>query len=54
MPSIYKGLDYKVKRDALGTYVTKNELHNTNSQFNQKTRPNLVYDIFYHPHTKQV
>lgn len=49
MPSIYKGFDYDVKEDELGPYVTKNELYNTNSKFNEETRPNLVYDIYYRP-----
>lgn len=49
MPSVYKGFDYLVKEDERGPYVTKNELHNTNSKFNEETRPNLVYDIYYRP-----
>jgi len=49
MPSIYKGFNYEVKTDALGSYVTKNELYNTNSKFNEVTRKNLVYDIYYRP-----
>ena len=47
MPSIYKGFDYELKEDEFGPYVTKNELYNTNSKFNEETRPNLVYDIYY-------
>ncbi len=49
MPSIYKGFDYELKEDDLGPYVTKNELYNTNSRFNEETRPNLVFDIYYRP-----
>ena len=47
MPSIYKGFDYEVEEDEHGQYVRKNELYNTNSAFNEETRPNLVYDIYY-------
>jgi adenine-specific DNA-methyltransferase len=49
MPSVYKGFDYGVKEDEHGPYVTKNELYNTNSAFNEATRPNLVFDIYYEP-----
>jgi len=47
MPSVYKGFNYEIKHDSRGPYVTKNELHNTNSAFNEKTRPNLIFDIYY-------
>lgn len=47
MPSIYKGFNYTAKEDERGPYVTKNELYNTNSAFNEVTRPNLVFDIYY-------
>lgn len=54
MPSVYKGAGYPVKRDELGDYVTKNELHNTNSKFNEVTAPTMVYRIHYHPRTREV
>jgi adenine-specific DNA-methyltransferase len=54
MPNAYKGFDYKVESDQRGPYVLKNELHNTNSVFNEETRPNLVYDIYFHPKTHEV
>lgn len=47
MPDMYKGFDYSLKNDKYGSYVTTNELYNSNSVFNEETRPNLVYDIFY-------
>lgn len=47
MPSIYRGFDYEAKHDERGPYITKNELYNTNSAFNEVTRPNLVFDIYY-------
>ena len=49
MPSIYKGFNYELKEDDIGPYVTKNQLYNTNSGFNEETRPNLVFDIYYRP-----
>ena len=49
MPTVYKGFDYGVKEDEHGPYVTKNELYNTNSIFNEVTRRNLVFDIYYDP-----
>ena len=54
MPSIYKGFNYNTKTDQYGTYVTKNELYNTNSIFNEETRPNLVFDIYYDPRNQRV
>ncbi|MDH3044290.1 site-specific DNA-methyltransferase [Gordonia alkanivorans] len=54
MPSVYKGFKYNVKRDEYGPYVTKNELYNTNSAFNEVTRPNLVYDIYYNPESGEI
>jgi len=54
MPSVYKGFNYELKTDDRGPYVTKNELYNTNSAFNEATRPNLVYDIYYNPETGEI
>jgi adenine-specific DNA-methyltransferase len=54
MPSVYKGFNYEILEDEHGPYVLKNELHNTNSAFNEATRPNLVYDIYFHPGTRDV
>ncbi|MET7793265.1 site-specific DNA-methyltransferase [Micrococcus luteus] len=54
MPSIYKGLSYKAEHDERGAYVLKNELYNTNSAFNEVTRPNLVFDIYYNTETGDV
>jgi len=54
MPSVYKGFNYELKRDEHGPYVTKNELYNTNSAFNEVTRPNLVYDIYYDPDSGEI
>lgn len=54
MPSTYKGLDYDVQHDEIGSFVIKNELYNSNSAFNEETRPTLVYLIFWNPKTGDV
>lgn len=54
MPSSYKGFNAEVKTDAKGTYIITNELYNSNPIFNEETRPNLVYDIFYDPLNRRV
>lgn len=54
MPSAYRGLDYQVQHDAYGSYVIKNELYNSNSAFNEETRPTLVYTILWNPDTGDV
>ena len=47
MPSSYKGLDYEIKKDDKGSYITTHELYNGNSKFNEETRPTLVFDVYY-------
>lgn len=54
MPDVYKGASYTIHSDEMGQFVVKNELHNTNSAFNEETRPNLVFDIYYNPGTGEV
>jgi len=54
MPSSYKGFNYGIESDNKGDFVVKNELHNTNSAFNEKTRPNLVFNIHYNFKTREV
>lgn len=54
MPNTYKGFNYEVKKDEISQYVIKNELFNSNSIFNEETRPNLVYDIYFNPKTNEV
>jgi adenine-specific DNA-methyltransferase len=54
MPTVYKGFSFTVQEDAHGPYVLKNELYNTNSAFNEITRPNLVFDIYFNPDTGDV
>lgn len=54
MPDIYKGFNFEIKEDIYGKYITTHELNNGNSAFNEISRPNLVFDIFYNPDTKEV
>ena len=54
MPSVYRGFDYSAQEDERGPFVLKNELYNTNSAFNEVTRPNLVFDIYFNPKTREV
>jgi adenine-specific DNA-methyltransferase len=54
MPTVYKGFNYTAQHDERGPYVLKNELYNTNSAFNEVTRANLVYDIYFNPTTQEV
>ncbi len=54
MPDAYKSDEYDELKDELGTFVIKNELYNTNSAFNEVTRPNLVFNILYNDKTKDI
>ena len=54
LQSAYKGFDYDVLRDSKGSYVLKNQLYNTNSAFNESTRPSLVFNIHYNAGTGEV
>ncbi len=54
MPTVYRGFNYTVQEDDLGPYVLKNQLYNTNSGFNEVTRKNLVFDIYFNPDTGDV
>lgn len=54
MPETYKGFDYTLQSDDIGPFVIKNELYNSNSKFNEETRPNLVFDIYYDPSSGEV
>jgi hypothetical protein len=54
MPTTYKGFNYKVEHDEYGPYIVGSELYNSNSIFNETTRRNLVFDIYYNPKTHAV
>lgn len=47
MPDTYKNTIKDIKRDDVGEYIIGDELKNNNSSFNEATRPNLVFDIYY-------
>ena len=47
--SAYRIGDYEILQDERGEYVIKNELYNTNSKFNEETRPTMVFNIHYNP-----
>jgi adenine specific DNA methylase Mod len=53
-PEVYKNKNYEIFEDSYGQYVLKNELYNSNSDFNEETRPNLVFDIYYNPKSKEI
>lgn len=54
MPLVYRLPKRRIKSDARGSYVTKNELYNTNSKFNELTAASLVYAIHYNQVTGEV
>jgi len=54
MPDAYKMQDREILNDDIGSYVIKNQLHNTNKEFNENTRPNLVFVIHYNPKTSEI
>src|SRR5690606_29143290 len=43
----YKSAAKNILTDEKGEYVIGDELKNNNSAFNEVTRPNLVFDIYY-------
>lgn len=47
MPDAYKSSAKDILIDGKGEYVIGDELKNNNSAFNEVTRPNLVFDIYY-------
>ncbi len=51
MPETYKMAEWEMMSDNHSEYIIKNELHNNNQKFNEETRPNLVFDIYYNPQT---
>ncbi len=48
-PNAYKKNDYDLLEDDFGTFVIKNELHNTNKKYDEITRSNLTFYIHYNP-----
>lgn len=54
MPDTYKGFNKDIRRDDRGEFAVGDTLYNHNRKFNEETRPNLVYSIFYNPDTKEI
>lgn len=54
MPDTYKGFKKDVREDAIGEFAIGDTLYNHNRKFNEETRPNLVFSIFYNPVTEEI
>lgn len=54
MPDAYKGLKKDIRTDARGAFAVGDTLYNHNRIFNEETRPNLVFSIFYNPDTGEI
>lgn len=54
MPLAYKKQAHEILCDETGEYVIKHELPNINKLFNEETRPNLVFTIYYNPQTQDI
>lgn len=54
MPDSYKGFNKDIRTDQRGQFAVGDTLYNHNRQFNEETRPNLVFSIFYNPETEEI
>ena len=54
MPDAYKGLRRDIREDELGPFAVGDTLYNHNRKFNEETRPNLVFSIYYRPDTGEL
>lgn len=54
MPDSYKGFDRDIRTDRMGPFAVGDTLYNHNRRFNEETRPNLVFSVFYHPQTGEI
>ena len=54
MPDSYKGFNKDVRSDGRGQFAVGDTLYNHNRKFNEETRPNLVFSIFYNPVTEDI
>mgnify|MGYP002568583445 CR=1 FL=1 len=54
MPDTYKGFNKDIREDARGKFAIGDTLYNHNRKFNEETRPNLVFSIFYNPETEEI
>lgn len=49
MPDTYKGFNKDIRTDDKGMFAIGDTLYNHNRKFNEETRPNLVFSIYYNP-----
>lgn len=54
MPDTYKGFNKDIRKDEIGEFAIGDTLYNHNRKFNEETRPNLVFSIFYNPVTEDI
>lgn len=54
MPDVYKGFKKDLREDKYGPFAIGDTLYNHNRKFNEETRPNLVFSIFYNPITEEI
>ena len=54
LPDSYKGFNKDVRSDDRGQFAVGDTLYNHNRKFNEETRPNLVFSIFYNPVTEDI
>ena len=54
MPDSYKGFNKDIRTDSRGLFAIGDTLYNHNRKFNEETRPNLVFSIFYNPQTEEI
>lgn len=54
MPDAYKGFNKDIRKDEYGEFAIGDTLYNHNRKFNEETRKNLVFSIFYNPATQEI
>ncbi len=54
MPDTYKGFEKDIRKDDRGAFAVGDTLYNHNRKFNEETRPNLVFSIYYNPVTEEI
>ena len=54
MPDAYKGFSKEIHSDEHGEFTVGDTLYNHNLKFNEETRRNLVFSIFYNPQTGEI
>lgn len=54
MPDAYKGFSKEIHSDEHGEFTVGDTLYNHNRKFNEETRRNLVFSIFYNPQIGEI